>query len=198
MGEGAASPHPRPLPRREYQGEGAIGASGAMARGDGGVISSAEMRPRAALAAAVLALALLLAQPLVGSSPAWAQEPPGTYHGQVLWISGRQLMLRDDDGWTYPLDISRVDQASYRGVRPGDWITAVGVLARSRSHVIALSHPGRQLIRPGPRYRAAPRPAMKCVRFSTSVSVRGWAAIVIVPSRSDAVFALNPRSSFRR
>jgi hypothetical protein len=99
----------------------------------------AEMRPRAALAAAVLALVLLLAQPLLGSSPPWAQEPPAAYHGQVQWILGRQIMLRDDEGWTYPVDISRVDQTSYRGVKPGDWITVIGVLARSRSHVIASS-----------------------------------------------------------
>jgi hypothetical protein len=110
-----------------------------MAPGQDRVLSSAQMRPRTALATAMLALALLLAQPLPGSSPAWGQEPPGTYHGQVLWVAGHQLMLRDDDGWTYPLDLRRVDQASYRGIRPGDWITAVGVLARSRSHVIALS-----------------------------------------------------------
>jgi hypothetical protein len=103
------------------------------------VISSGLMRPRPAVAAAALALALLLAQPLLGPSPARAQEAPATYRGQVQWISGNQLMLRDDDGWTYPLDLRRLDQTAYRGIRPGDWITAVGVLARSRSHVIALS-----------------------------------------------------------
>jgi hypothetical protein len=97
------------------------------------------MRPRVALAATVLALALLLAQPLLGSSPPWAQGPPGTYHGQVQWIAGQQLMLRDDDGWTYPVDLSRVGQDSYRGLRTGDWVTVVGVVSRSRSHVIASS-----------------------------------------------------------
>jgi hypothetical protein len=109
-----------------------------MARGGDCVISSAEMRPPTAFAAAVLA-ALLLGSPVPGPSSLGAQERPATYRGQVQWIHGNQLMLRDDDGWSYPLDLRRLDQADYRGVRPGDWITAVGVLSRSRSHVIALS-----------------------------------------------------------
>jgi hypothetical protein len=58
------------------------------------------------------------------------------YHGQVLWISGTQMMIRDDDGWTFPVDLRRVSQDSYRDLRNGDWVTVVGVVSRSRSHVI--------------------------------------------------------------
>jgi hypothetical protein len=103
------------------------------------VISSAVMRPRPPLTAAVLALALAMALTPVRPACLWAQEPAVTYHGQVLWIAGHQLMFRDDDGWTFPLDLRRLDQAAYRGLRTGDWITVVGVIARSRSHVIVLS-----------------------------------------------------------
>jgi hypothetical protein len=103
------------------------------------VISSAVMTPRPPVAAVVVALAMTLALAPVRPPQVWAQEPAVTYYGQVLWIAGHQLMFRDDDGWTFPLDVRRVDQATYRGLRTGDWITVVGVLARSRSHVIAIS-----------------------------------------------------------
>jgi hypothetical protein len=103
------------------------------------VISSAVMTLRPPATAVVLALALTLALALARPAQVRAQEPAVTYYGQVLWIAGHQLMFRDDDGWTFPLDVRRVDQATYRGLRTGDWITVVGVLARSRSHVIALS-----------------------------------------------------------
>jgi xanthine/uracil permease len=43
-----------------------------------------------------------------------------------------------------------------------------------------------------------PRLARNCTRFWMSSSLSGWAATVIVPSRSDAVFALKPRSNLRR
>lgn len=43
-----------------------------------------------------------------------------------------------------------------------------------------------------------PRLAAYCERISTSSSEIGCAAIVMVPSRSDAVFSLNPRISLRR
>jgi hypothetical protein len=84
-----------------------------------------------------LALLVALAASLAGPVTATADEPRVTYHGQVLWISGPQLMIRDEDGWTFPVDLRSIDQAAYRGLRTGDWVTVVGVVSRSRSHVIA-------------------------------------------------------------
>ena len=55
------------------------------------------------------------------------------------------------------------------------------------------------------RYRApttgggqSPRLAMKCTRLTISASVRGWVAVVMVPSRSEAVLALKPRRRRKR
>jgi hypothetical protein len=39
---------------------------------------------------------------------------------------------------------------------------------------------------------------MKWTRLTISESVRGWVAVVIVPSRSEAVLALKPRRRRRR
>jgi len=47
-------------------------------------------------------------------------------------------------------------------------------------------------------YGSTARLAMKWTRSRISSSRRGWAAIVMVPSRSEAVLALNPRNNRRR
>jgi hypothetical protein len=44
----------------------------------------------------------------------------------------------------------------------------------------------------------SPRLAMKWTRLTISGSVRGWVAVVMVPSRSEAVLALKPRRRRRR
>jgi hypothetical protein len=66
-----------------------------------------------------------------------ADEPRVRYHGQVVWITGNEMMFRDDDGWTFPVNLWRVPQSAYQSLSAGDWVTVVGFVSRSRSHVIA-------------------------------------------------------------
>ncbi|HVQ76217.1 MAG TPA: hypothetical protein VMT79_11860 [Candidatus Binatia bacterium] len=97
------------------------------------------MSRRAGPIVALVSAALLLGLVVTGPWTARADDLPIRYHGQVLWIAGAHVMLRDDDGWTYPVDVRRVSQDALRGLRSGDWITVVGILSPSRSHVIASS-----------------------------------------------------------
>src|SRR5215831_5525626 len=71
-----------------------------------------------------------------------------------------------------------------------------GIGKRSASAACRLRRPRPAACATRARH-SCPRLAMKCARLTMSSALRGWAAIVMVPSRSEAVFALKPRSSLR-
>jgi hypothetical protein len=101
------------------------------------MLSSPPMGSRAALVRRLLALLLAAAPVLLAPIGVGADEPTVRYHGQVVWITGNEMMFRDDDGWTFPVNLWRVPQSAYQSLSAGDWVTVVGFVSRSRSHVIA-------------------------------------------------------------
>jgi hypothetical protein len=93
------------------------------------------MSRRAGPIVALVSAALPLGLVVTGPWTARADDLPIRHHGRVLWSAGAQVMLRDGDGWTSPVDVRRVSEDARRGLRSGDWITVVGILSPSRSQI---------------------------------------------------------------
>jgi outer membrane lipoprotein SlyB len=84
-----------------------------------------------ALAALVLALAL----PLAGAE---AQQRL-LIVGMVQWTTTSRIQVMADNGQTVSVDVSRIDQSLYTGLRGGERVRVVGYVAPERNRVIAES-----------------------------------------------------------
>jgi|SRR5262245_32923603 len=61
------------------------------------------------------------------------------YEGRVQWIAGSTLVLATDDGWSLRVDLTRVSQSDYSGLRQGDRIIVSGNLSQDGNYVRGLS-----------------------------------------------------------
>jgi hypothetical protein len=57
--------------------------------------------------------------------------------GSVQWTSANRVQLMTDSGVSVNVDVSRIDQGDYSGLRSGDRLRIVGYLAPDRIRVIA-------------------------------------------------------------
>ena len=76
----------------------------------------------------------LLAAPL-------AAEAQGLvyYEGRVQWIAGSTMILMTDEGWSLKVDLRRVDQSEYLGLRSGARIIVTGVISEDERYLIGRS-----------------------------------------------------------
>ena len=58
-------------------------------------------------------------------------------HGWVQWISGTRMQVTTDDGLSLAVDLNRIDQRAYQGLKNGDGVTVNGVVASDRSRLMA-------------------------------------------------------------
>ena len=80
----------------------------------------------------IAALVMVVAAP----EPASAQRQQ-QIHGWVQGITGGRMQMTTHDGLSLAVDLRWIDQRSFQGLRSGDGITVVGVLAPDRSRLIA-------------------------------------------------------------
>lgn len=57
--------------------------------------------------------------------------------GTVQWISSTTMQMMTEMGSSILVDLMQVDQASYRGLRTGDWVFIEGVLSGDRRRLVA-------------------------------------------------------------
>ena len=81
-------------------------------------------------AAVTLVLALALAT---------AAQELRSYHGRVLFVAGNAMGFAPDDGGSFEVDLTQVDQSSYEFLVNGDSVTVVGYVSRDGNKVIAVS-----------------------------------------------------------
>ena len=67
---------------------------------------------------------------VLGPLPTAAQQRYQV-HGYVQWIAGSDMQLQTDAGASILLDLSQVDQDSYRGLANGKGVTVTFVVVRS-------------------------------------------------------------------
>jgi len=91
-----------------------------------------EHRLRRRALGVVVAAACVLATAL----PVPAQ-PPVRIVGTVQWVSATSMAVMTDVGHSFVIELKDADQATYRGLRTGDWVLIDGTLAPNRRHVIA-------------------------------------------------------------
>lgn len=81
---------------------------------------------------------------LLGLVCAAIAEEVRSFHGRVLWVQGTTMAFVPDTGAAFEVDVSKIDQTSYRSLKSGDRVTVVGVVTDDGSKVIAKSiTPGR-------------------------------------------------------
>ena len=61
------------------------------------------------------------------------------YEGRVQWLSGSTLVLTTDEGWSLRVDLTRVDQSDYLGLRSGARIVVTGVISEDGNYLIGRS-----------------------------------------------------------
>ena len=61
------------------------------------------------------------------------------YEGRVQWLSGSTLVLATDAGWSVRVDLRRVDQTEYQGLRSAARIIVTGVVSEDGNYLIGLS-----------------------------------------------------------
>jgi hypothetical protein len=59
------------------------------------------------------------------------------FHGRILRIQCTTMALAPDNGGSFDVDVSRVDERSYASLKSGDAVTIVGVVSADGSKVIA-------------------------------------------------------------
>ena len=85
---------------------------------------------------------LLIALAVWGALPATpspAQDQEVRFPGRVSWIAGETLVVSTDDNPSVRVDLSRVDQAEYQTLAPGDLVMVIGILPFEGDRVIATS-----------------------------------------------------------
>ena len=94
-------------------------------------LGGAYMGRRRFISAATLGL---LAAPLAAEAQSLLR-----YEGRVQWIASSTLILATDDGFSIKVDLRRVPQSDYSGLRPPDRIIASGTLSQDGNYVVGLS-----------------------------------------------------------
>ena len=61
------------------------------------------------------------------------------YEGRVQWVSGLTLILMTTEGYSVKVDLRRVDQSEYLGLRTGTRILISGVISEDETYLIGLS-----------------------------------------------------------
>ena len=61
------------------------------------------------------------------------------YEGRVQWVSGSTLVLATDAGGSVRVDLRRVDQSEYQGLRSAARIIVSGVISEDGNYLIGLS-----------------------------------------------------------
>lgn len=61
------------------------------------------------------------------------------YEGRVQWISASTLILATDEGWSVRVDLRRVDQSEYQGLRTGARIIVGGAISEDGNYLIGRS-----------------------------------------------------------
>jgi hypothetical protein len=82
-------------------------------------------------------VAVLLALSL-GPEPALAQQRL-VIVGVVQWVTTNRVQLMSDAGVSVSIDVSRLDQGSYTGLRGGDRVRVIGVVSADRARLVAES-----------------------------------------------------------
>jgi hypothetical protein len=62
-----------------------------------------------------------------------------SYHGRVLYVAGTSMGFAPDDGSSFEVDLTQVDQTQYQFLKSGDAVTVVGVVTRDGQKLIAVS-----------------------------------------------------------
>lgn len=86
--------------------------------------------PHVSRIVAVVALSLVLLWTTAAAQPRYDLV------GSVQWVSGNRLQLWTNGG-PIAVDVSRVAQSDYAGLRTGDVIRVIGYLAPDRLRVVA-------------------------------------------------------------
>lgn len=103
-----------------------------MAGGTVGGVGSGSVRVSRSTTVVLLCAGLLA----LGGGAGEAQERVRV-SGWVQWIAGTRMQVMADGGGTVAVDLRDADQGSYQGLRSGDRVVVVGVVARDRSRVMA-------------------------------------------------------------
>jgi hypothetical protein len=61
------------------------------------------------------------------------------YEGRVQWLSGSTLILMTTEGFSIKVDLRRVDQTEYQGLRTGARLVVSGIISEDESYLIGLS-----------------------------------------------------------
>ena len=62
-----------------------------------------------------------------------------SFHGRVIWVQGTTMAFAPDNGGSFDVDVSNVDQRAYEFLQSGDTVTVVGVVTPDGSRLIATS-----------------------------------------------------------
>jgi hypothetical protein len=60
-----------------------------------------------------------------------------SFHGRVNWVQGTTMAFTPDSGGSFEVDLSKIDQASYKSLKSGDAITVVGPVTADGKKVVA-------------------------------------------------------------
>jgi hypothetical protein len=88
--------------------------------------------PRSAAIALLGAAALVLAVVM----PVEAQQMLRIV-GAIQWVAGSRMQVLADGGASVAVDLTEADQASYQGLRNGDWVVVDGVWSSDRRRIVA-------------------------------------------------------------
>ena len=80
---------------------------------------------------AVVLVALALAPAVADAQRRWV------FLGFVQWTSSNRIQVMSDDGPTVSVDVSRIDQGAYSGLRGGERVRVIGYVAPERNRLIA-------------------------------------------------------------
>ena len=88
-----------------------------------------------------LGLLILVVLALCAVAPATTEAQPVQIEGWVLWLSANQMQVVLDNNLSVSVDLWRVPQGQYQGLRSGqrDRVIVVGVIAPDNNKILASS-----------------------------------------------------------
>jgi hypothetical protein len=91
------------------------------------------MPSRRAIAGTLFGAALLVALGVSAPRAERLLRVPGT----LQWIGGLRMQVMTDAGASVAIDLTQVDQSSYRGLRAGDHVVVDGVVSDDQRRLVA-------------------------------------------------------------
>ena len=82
---------------------------------------------------------IMMAGGLLAAPQAAEAQEVVYYEGRVQWITGSTLILAPDRGPAIKVDLRRVDQSEYSGLKPRARIFVTGVVSEDGNYLIGLS-----------------------------------------------------------